>query len=369
LASFIYIIVSNTRVAPAQQVVVDLGAKNESSSQVDIVTASIYQRIHWKAGGHSSCWDNKIVSMTFRVTEEMRAKNKESMREIAEQKKRSGTRGPSDDIYREILNAVRDGANQVILVIPVDAKHSYMGSLVTVTHRLCIKAKTPSCVTDPEIFVPLQIVSSTSASLEIAPTAPTPMPTVNAYPEGWNPNNITTIPIVQASYVGPVSYGGNEVNSAQEFAPYSTTVTPTAPHLSNVEYSFPKLLTELDSCLSVKFKLEELLSDPQWKSIISLLQPTEFMSILQKVMLDFDKVDVTQLLCPHVQLTCSYAVAILRSVSNWLRIQFIQTMLPHIADLKSNQDVLLRELSDWERVATERDLENALMRGNGSRSS
>ena len=117
-----------------------------------------------------------------------------------------------------------------------------------------------------------------------------------------------------------------------------------------------------------QFKLEKLLSDPQWKSVISLLQATEFMSILQKVMLDFDKVDVAQLLCPHVELTCSYAVAILGSVSNWLRIQFIQTMLPHIVDLEMNKDVLLRELSDWERITTERELENALMRRNGSRS-
>jgi hypothetical protein len=93
------------------------------------------------------------------------------------------------------------------------------------------------------------------------------------------------------------------------------------------------------------------------------LAPYEFDAILKKVMMDFDKVDVANLLCPHIQnFTCVYAVAILRSVSHFLRIQFVQAMLPHIVDLDANKSVLLTELSEWERVCTERDFESALMR-------
>jgi hypothetical protein len=345
--------------------VVDLGAKNESSSRVEIMTAAIHERIHWKAGGHSDTSDKKIASVVFRVTEEMRAKNKESMREIKEQKKRSGTtaRGPSDDVYRDILNAVRDGANQVHLQIPIDAKMSYAGSLVTVNHRLCIKAKTPSCVTDPEIFVPLQIVSSASESHPAAAAAPASIPVVSAYPEGWNSSNVTTIPVVQASYIGAVSYGGNEKTGEQDDVLNSTTTAvPSAPPMpvSN-EYNLPKLLDELGSCLSVKIKLEKLLVDTQWKSVISAMKPYEFDSVLQKVSLDFDKIDVVNVLCPHIHnFTCVYAVAILRSVPNFLRIQFVQAMLPHIVDLSTNKAMLLAELSDWEKVCTERDVDKAL---------
>lgn len=130
------------------------------------------------------------------------------------------------------------------------------------------------------------------------------------------------------------------------------------------EYNLPKLLEKLDTCLSAKPKLEELLSDPQWKSVIASLKPYEFNSILQKVTLDFDKVDVSNLIFHHLQnFTCVYAVAILRSVSNFLRIQFIQAMLPHVVDLKTNKSVLVNEFSEWEKVCTERDLENALVGG------
>lgn len=299
----------------------------------------------------------------FRVTPEMRAKNKESMREIKEQRKRSGVaaRGQTNDLYRDILDAVRDGANQVTLNIPSDAKMSYAGNLVTVNHRLCIKAKTPSCVTDPEIYVPLQIVSSALATHPVS--APAPIPVATAYPEGWNSNNVTTVPIVQASYVGPVSYGGNEKTGEQESALNSTTTAvPSAPPMpSSNEYTLPSLLEELSSSLSAKMKLEELLANPQWKAVISSLKPYEFDSILQKVPLDFDKIDVANALCPHVyNFTCVYAVAILRSVSNFLRIQFIQAMLPHIHNLEKDKAVLLAELSEWEKVCTERDFENAL---------
>lgn len=144
--TFNVILVSNTRISPGQQVVVDLGAKNQSTSNIDFVTAAIHQRVRWKAGSHSDSWVRNIVSVTFRVTKEMRARNKDSMREIKQQQKQSGTtaKGPSNDVYREILDAVRDGANQVTLRIPSDTMMSYAGSLITINHQLIVKAKTPS---------------------------------------------------------------------------------------------------------------------------------------------------------------------------------------------------------------------------------
>ena len=337
--------------------IVDLGAKNESSSRIDVVTAAVYENIHWKAGGHSDKSDRKIASTMFRITEKMRAMNKESMRGIQQQHRRSGVRAgeTSNDICREILNAVRDGANQVNLQTPLNAKKSYNGNLITVSHRLSIKVKTPSCVSDPEIIVPLQIVTQTSsASMATSDT----IPISNSYPEGWNTGNVTDMPVVQASYVGLAGEQDYLVNPA-------TNVVPSAPLLPDSnEYTLSKLLEKLDTSLSIKLELEKLLRDPQWKSIIAPMKPYEFDSILQKVTLDFDKVDVSNLLFPHIQnFTCIYAVAILRSVSNFLRIQFIQAMLPHIVDLSANNSVLLKELSEWEKVCSERDFENALARG------
>jgi hypothetical protein len=243
--------------------------------------------------------------------------------------------------------------NQVTLAIPSSALTSYAGSLVKVSHELCIEAKTPSCVTNPEINIPLQIV--TGAFEKAAVTAPTPVAT--AYPEGWSTANVTTIPLVQA--VGPVSYGGNEKNS---------TAVPSAPPMpTSTGYTFKKLLEELSSCVSVTSKLEELLIDPQWKSILSRITPKEFDAVLKKVMQDFDKIDVANLLCPQIQnFTCAYAASILGSVSNFLRIQLVQAMLPNIVDLDANKSVLLSRLSEWERVCTERDFKSALAgRGGG----
>ena len=354
--TFNVILVSNTRISPGQQVVVDLGAKNQSTSNIDFVTAAIHQCVRWKAGSHSDSWVRNIASVTFRVTKEMRARNKDSMREIKQQQKQSGTtaKGPSNDVYREILDAVRDGANQVTLRIPSDTMMSYAGSLITINHQLIVKAKTPSCANDPQIPVPLQIMSGTSVIPEMAPAIPI------ANPEGWDSNNITTVPVVQASYA-PVSYGGNEQTGDSVFNSTATAIPSAPPMPSQTQYTLPHLLEELSSCLSIKFKLEEMLIDPQWKSTISSLKPYEFDSILQKVTLDFDKVDVANIICPHIHdFTCVYAVAILRSVSNFLRVQFVQAMLPHICDLQENKRVLLTELSDWEKVCTERDFDNAL---------
>lgn len=67
--------------------------------------------------------------------------------------------GLSGDTYRELLEAVKNGENQVSLPIPYSAVSSYQGSLIEVTHHVTIKARTPFGSTDPKIKVPLQIVS------------------------------------------------------------------------------------------------------------------------------------------------------------------------------------------------------------------
>ena len=187
-------------------------------------------------------------------------------------------------------------------------------------------------------------------SATAVPSAPLP---------GWDQSNVTTIPIVEATVIGPTIYGGDIVDGNGGVV--SSYVVPSAP-ASPTEYTFQTLLGEIQSSLSVKMKLEDLLKVPQWKSIISALQPTEFVAILNTVMLDFDKVDVVNVLARNVNaFTCFYAVVVLRSVSNWLRIQIVQTMIPCIVDLRDSKSVLLNELSDWERISTEQDFEKALM--------
>lgn len=353
--------VSNTRVGIGQDMKIDLGAKNESSERIEFVSATLKESINWSSSGHHSHSKNQIVSKRFRITDAMKAKRKDSLREIKVEHQQSGveSRGFSDSVYREILDAVRDGANVVVLRIPSNVHNSYRGRLVTIEHYLSIKAKTPSCTKDPKIHVPLQIVSSSHPS--ITPTAP--VTSVAAVPSaplpGWDQSNVTTIPIVEATVIGPTIYGGDIVDGNGGVV--SSYVVPSAPALPT-EYTFQTLLGEIQSSLSVKMKLEDLLKVPQWKSIISALQPTEFVAILNTVMLDFDKVDIVNVLARNVNaFTCFYAVVVLRSVSNWLRIQIVQTMIPCIVDLRDSKSVLLNELSDWERISTEQDFEKALM--------
>ena len=77
--------------------------------------------------------------------------------------------------------------------------------------------------------------------------------------------------------------------------------------------------------------------------------------------MEFDQTDLALLVAPAIEnFTCVYVVAILRSVSEWLRIQFVQKLIPLCSDLKTNSSLILDEMSDWEKVSTERDFANAL---------
>jgi hypothetical protein len=113
--------------------------------------------------------------------------------------------------------------------------------------------------------------------------------------------------------------------------------------------------------MSVKSKLEEMIRDDEWKPVLSALQPQDVVAIIKQVTLEFDQPDVAILVASVVDnFTCAYTVTILCSVSDWMRIQFVQKLISVCTDLRENQSLIVNELSDWERVSTELDFADTL---------
>jgi hypothetical protein len=345
--------VDDTRVGGGEILSVDFGCKNEASADLKNVIATIKQEVRWSSHGHSSYTHQAITQNNFSLTDEMRARSKSQLRQInSDMDSGMRSRGMSDDMYREILAAVRDGSNKVRLLIPFNACSTYQGSLIEVQHYLTIEANTGFGSTNPKIRIPLQIVTPEDRGSPDTSTTPSPA-NVTPLSGDW-----TTIQ-ADTGGGGFTSYGGDVVDGEGEITIDSFDLPTNIG--GPTEYSLPSLLREIKGSMSVKSKLEEMIRDDEWKPVLSALQPQDVVAIIKQVTLEFDQADVTILVASVVDnFTCAYTVTILRSVSDWMRIQFVQKLISVCTDLRENQSLIVNELSDWERVSTELDFADAL---------
>jgi hypothetical protein len=349
--------IDDTRVGRGEVMSVNFGCKNEASTEIEYVEAYINEKIGWSAHGHSSKTKHKIVERRFNETDDMQKRSKEQMRQLKEDlDSEIRSRGLKDELYREILAAVQEGNNKATIEIPFTANHTYMGSCMSVSHTLTIKVKTASMSSNPERKMPIQIVTEVSAANGMtgdyaAPSAP--------LPEGWNSSNTTVSPL-QGGMTANTVFGGGVTSGDNDI---DVTYDPMMENLGGpVTPSLQALLKEVEMSISAKSTIEGRIADPSWKNaVFAQLQPNDLVMIVKKVTMEFDQTDVAVLIAPAVSnFTCAYIVALVRSVSDWMRTQFVQKLLQFCTDLQTNSGLILAELSDWERISTERDFEQAL---------
>lgn len=144
--------VENTRAAVGENVIINLGMKNESLTKLERVTAKLKQTVEWHSSGHSSTNKSIIRSSIFgfEKLDSMGPTNKDGNVPQATQPL---------TVYEEVLNTIQDGHNQVIFQIPDYIPQSYTGRLIKIQYYISITAKTPSCYSNPKIKIPIEIVS------------------------------------------------------------------------------------------------------------------------------------------------------------------------------------------------------------------
>jgi len=353
--------VDDTRVGEGEEINVKFACKNESSAEIEYAQAEVKQHIKWHSGGHSEHSKHTIAQRNFQLDHGMAKRSKEELAQIKDLNSNNAVgiaRGEKYDLYKEILETVNEGTNQVSLLIPHVAVNSYSGSLITVSHKLDVFIKTPCCSSNPKSKINLLVVSPDSVAADggndvMEPSAP-------SLPSGWDPAAVNTSDVVSGSsgnavYGGDVATGENEDDIA--VSPFNLPEDLGGPTV----VSLPVLIKELNMALSVRSTIEEKLQDSNWKPLFSDLQPADFVAVVMAAKMEFDQTDLALLVAPAIaNFTCEYVVAILRSVSEWLRIQFVQKLIPLCSDLNTNSSLILNEMSDWEKVSTERDFANAL---------
>ncbi len=355
--------VDDTRIGEGETMAVNFACKNESSAGIEFASAQIKQKIHWKSSSHSERSEIVLASANFGLDEGMEMRTKEEMKQMKDSDYGPGmiSNAVDNDLFRELLATVKEGTNQVSLTIPSNAYHTYSGQLMTVYHTLKIKVKTPSCSTNPEAKVAIQIVTPDIFSQEgDDPHAlEYPNPSSSLLPDGWDASEVNTSAMTSGS--GNVVYGGGissgETEDEIAVSPFHTPDDLGGPS----EPSLRVLLKELENSLSVRSTIQEKLQDSSWQRVVRDLQPQDVVAVVKAARMEFDQTEVAELIAPAVgNFTCDYIVVLIRSTADWLRIQFVQKLLPFCVDVKTNSDSILNELTDWEKISTERDFHKVL---------
>ncbi len=377
--------VDDTRVARGEQVNISFACLNESTAEIEYVSARISEKIWWSAHGHSSRSTNILVSRTFQRTERMDKLSKSELKRSrdSDSSNESQQRALTHNNLKKVFDAITNSENMVSLFIPHTANHTYRGQCCGVEHILTIEIKTSFGVSNPKVRIPLQIGAASEKSHQDVPTPTAPpshwniappepeievpvpsLPVPSAPPPNWEADVVVS-PIVAPSsnqvYVGAVVESEQEEDDMQPTVP----VVPVPVIVPTNGPSIQGLIDELNVSVSASSVVKQRVEDEVWKNqVFATLTPQQFVKIVCSISIEFDQAEVAATIAPVVnQFTCQYVIATIRRVSEWLRITMIRRLLPHTVDLAQNSGSILSELSDWEKMSTEKDFEMNLTQG------
>lgn len=328
--------VDDTSLDKGESVRVLLSCKNRTSVKQLSVSAQLDERLEWSAENKFERRHRTLATVDF--------SNSIGLQETMSLNQPS-TQQDLEDVRRDL----EQGAHVGTIIMPTDANDTFVGKLISCRHILRIVIKTPWCIDNPTVEIPIQ---AGPAPLEGRPASTSSSPTI---PEGYT--NVSETVHVSSD---TAMLGGAAVTGAPQGDDVDVWIPPAA-EASKVP-SIERLLKELDNSV-VDFDLvRQRTTDSEWKSVFEGMTPAHYGKIVKQVDLDFDQPKVAEEMARVMgdKFTCAHVIAAVRGATEWNRSTIVEKTLQFCVDLKQNKDNILQELSQWEKTVTERAFENAL---------
>mmetsp|Transcript_14529 Transcript_14529/g.20518 ORF Transcript_14529/g.20518 Transcript_14529/m.20518 type:complete len:325 (+) Transcript_14529:816-1790(+) len=273
--------------------------------------------------------------------------------------------------FQEIYDELLSGQNTLNLTIPMNARDTYIGNMINISHYFHITHLTKNFVDNPSVKIPIRIgypsetstgtddgrepsfrIAEDNDSLRNIPVAEA-LPIVGG---DWASVEPIQAPIVEIPAANVILGGtativadDNERNDSAQWDGLMPLPPPVAPTLSN-------LLEEMVASVDDYDIISRKLGDPSWRVVFSNLTPEEFGMIIAHVHVDFDQPKVAAciaLITGGVNgFTSKYVVAALRNTARWNRTAMLQKILPLCTDLQTGQGEIMAELTAWEQTVS-----------------
>ena len=401
-----------------------LACRNDSTTEIQRVSAKIIEHAYWGTSSSSMKHDQATTLLELPdidlpgLSKQKCSKARITGTDYYEKRFQA-------EQYRILLDALQQPGNAVRLQIPAHARDSYAGQLLKVVHYLEVRLQTPRRITNPAVRVPLRIGSPPHRLADRAWPAPgartgSEIPIVEAVvalPPSGGPQNGRRASIdadviyAQADVIvlggdavvendGAVSDGDDdgddeEMEDVEERAPLPMPSAPPAyydgaddnndttafppPSAPNACRDPPELVPEEPTTsLELLFQqmvssindfqiLENKLRHPEWVRLFQNITPEDYGTIILHVNVETDQPRVAALLAPTLNgghgLNCRYAAQAIRNAANWTRCAMVTRLLPLCGrDTAHTASVALMraELNEWEIMVTQRNFHDAI---------
>mmetsp|Transcript_20592 Transcript_20592/g.31726 ORF Transcript_20592/g.31726 Transcript_20592/m.31726 type:complete len:555 (+) Transcript_20592:100-1764(+) len=365
--------INDTHVGRGQGVSLSIASRNNSTASVKILKVELVENVQYGAR-NSSSRSQKIVLFGKDITG-LPSFKKKTWPEVKEGQGQSQRQTRLQEIYDELAS----GLNTLDITIPRNARDTYAGNLIQISHYILITHMTKTLVDNPSIKIPIRIgyppETSTNTENNREPSfriaeendSLRDIPVADALPisaEDWSAVAPVQAPLVEIPAenvilggIATVAENGNERNSSAQWEGIIPLPPPVAPTLAN-------LLEEMVASVDDYDIISQKVDDPSWRPVFSDLTPEEFGMIIAHVHVDFDQPKVAACIALLVGgvggFTSKYAVAALKNTARWNRTTMVQKVLPLCTDLQTGQLEIMAELTEWEQTVTSHDFQEAL---------
>lgn len=226
--------VENSRVGKGETLRVSVASRNDTSVDLTRVRVKLVELIEYKAYSEQATLKEdleKLKDIDLPGLEKRKASKEEVRRNIRgeyEQNKRS--------IFRQIYEDLVSRHNHFDIVVPQDARDSYDGNLITISHYLKITFFTKASTDNPSTKIPIVIGSPSTQEQQEQPARQSDEPIATViFDEDLGDDHSDTdttvevgsraefLPMAEAQILGP--YGADQ----QEQYPPDDTIYPRSP--------------------------------------------------------------------------------------------------------------------------------------------
>jgi len=394
--------IDDTQVGRGQEVDIFLACHNDSTAIIQNVSITLYEVMSWSTDVQQRQASTTLLALDNVALSGTERHGASLIRRLVE-----GDRNNNNaQIYREIHESLANRRNRIRFKVPQEARDSYNGKLVRVSHFVDISFKTDVGASNPAQTIPIKIGcppvkeprSSTQSFSSSMPTVArqrhssissiiettgvnctpnnrrsdisyastdteeAPIPIVNAVPIVPEVAERPSIDVTRISQEDVIVLGGNVV--LPDATSSLSTPIPVAPP-NDQDVSLTGLLQAMRDCVNGHDLIERRLCNPEWVEFFGELSVAEYGTVVAQVSGDFDQTRVAALLAPFVNgggdnFTCRYAAEAVRNASEWNRSNMAQRLVPLCCDIADHHQLVRSQLNEWEQLVASRDFEDAI---------
>lgn len=371
-------VADDTRLSRGETFGVGVAVDNSSTAQINSVSVKVKEFVSWRAGGHSNHEWRTVVAASFDPLTLQGAAKKAS----ADIKAAASPGEARDAVLHRLYETLHSGSQRSSLAIPPTARDTYQGSVLSVRHRMLLRATTGCCVTDPELDLPVCIgppplLGGGPAGYPAVPMGvpvvalPVPIPPEEeaasaqsfTKPDGWDGHVViaeaVVLPMGEAVVGGEaVASGVDPAGDVSEAIAVPESAPPPPPGtLQALRHLFD---TNVDDRRMVRGLVQDPAQQPLWQPLLSALTVEQYAECVGRTGLEYDRPEVASLLGEQLAsgLTSAHVAAALRTTTAY-KTQLVRRVARQVVDLAAGRRTIEAELSEWERMLARTDLDAA----------